>query len=82
MQELAIQGGRMLDRDSPLNSGDWSVLVSGFAAMKRISSRDKDNKLRNSKGNSFGATLLWSLFDAGNLTSSCSPLSDGIIDLV
>ncbi|CAK9860416.1 unnamed protein product [Sphagnum jensenii] len=64
MQELAIQGGRMLDRDSPLNSGDWSVLVSGFAAMKRISSRDKDNKLRNSKGNSFGATLLWSLFDA------------------
>ncbi|CAM6023866.1 unnamed protein product [Sphagnum balticum] len=64
MQELAMQGGRMLDRDNTSNSGDWSGLVSGFVTMKKLSTRDKDSKLRSSKGNGFGTTLLWSLFDA------------------
>ena len=64
MQELATQGGRLLDRDN----GDWSGIVSSFAAMKRLSGgRDKDSKLRFSKTSSLGdyQTLLWSLFDAG-----------------
>lgn len=68
MQELAIQGGRLLDRDILSNNGDWSGIVSSFAAMKRLSGgRDKDNKLRFSKTSSLGdyQTLLWSLFDAG-----------------
>lgn len=67
MQDLATQGGRVLDRDSVSNSGDWSGIVSSFAAMKRLSgSRDKENKLRSSRNGSLGAhqTLLWSLFDA------------------
>ncbi len=67
MKELAMQGGRMLDRDNTSNSGDWSGLVSGFVTMKKLSTRDKDSKLRSSKGNGFGTTLLWSLFDAGTL---------------
>ena len=68
MQELATQGGHLLDRDNLSNNGDWSGIVSSFAAMKRLSGgRDKDSKLRFSKTSSLGdyQTLLWSLFDAG-----------------
>lgn len=68
MQELANQGGRLLDRDVLSSNGDWSGIASSFAAMKRLSGgRDKDNKLRFSKTSSLGdyQTLLWSLFDAG-----------------
>lgn len=68
MQELATQGGRLLDRDVLSSNGDWSGIASSFAAMKRLSGgRDKDNKLRFSKTSSLGdyQTLLWSLFDAG-----------------
>ncbi|KAG0584538.1 hypothetical protein KC19_3G216500 [Ceratodon purpureus] len=67
MQELATQGGRLLDRDVLSSNGDWSGIASSFAAMKRLSGgRDKDNKLRFSKTSSLGdyQTLLWSLFDA------------------
>lgn len=68
MQELAIQGARLLDRDVLSSNGDWSGIASSFAAMKRLSGgRDKDNKLRCSKPSSLGdyQTLLWSLFEAG-----------------
>nr|PNR33107.1 hypothetical protein PHYPA_025050 [Physcomitrium patens] len=67
MQELASQGGGLLDRDLLSNNGDWSGIVASFAVMKRLSGgRDKDNKLRFSKTSSLGdyQTLLWSLFDA------------------
>lgn len=70
MQELASQGGGLLDRDLLSNNGDWSGIVASFAVMKRLSGgRDKDNKLRFSKTSSLGdyQTLLWSLFDAGML---------------
>jgi len=70
MQELAAQGGRLLDRDVLSSSGEWSGIASSFAAMKRLSGgRDKENKLRFSKRSSLGdyQTLLWSLFDAGIL---------------
>lgn len=73
MQELATEGGRLAERDGISNSGDWSGIVSSFAAMKRLSGggRDKDNKLRISKNGSLGdyQTLLWSLFDAGSKAS-------------
>ncbi len=76
-----MQGGRMLDRDNTSNSGDWSGLVSGFVTMKKLSTRDKDSKLRSSKGNGFGTTLLWSLFDAGTLIWCCTALSDHKMEL-
>lgn len=69
MQELATEGGRSPDSNVLANS-EWSGIASGFAAMKRLSGgRDKENRLRYSKRASLGdyQTLLWSLFDAGNV---------------
>lgn len=68
MQEFASQGGRLLDVLS--STGDWSGIVSSFAAMKRLSGgRGKDNRLKFSKTYSVGdyQNLLKSLFDAGVL---------------
>lgn len=67
MQEFASQGGRLLDVLS--STGDWSGIVSSFAAMKRLSGgRGKDNRLKFSKTYSVGdyQNLLKSLFDAGS----------------
>lgn len=83
MQELVIQGGRLLDKDVLPSNGDWSGIVSGFAAMRRLSAgRGKDSKSRFSKTTSLGDyhTLLWSLFDAGvSYLASCAECEHFII---
>lgn len=66
MNELAVPN------TDPLQGNDWPGFVPSFSAMKILSLRDKDGKVRSQLDIDGGNhSLLWSLFGAGMILYEC-----------